>query len=113
MNEFEVIEQLKALASASGSIGPTNELQSTWKEWDLALYEFAGDRIERKISARLNLAGMDFKRQKLYVLFVRHPHAGSLKDTRRQHSSEFFHVRSNLVHLGSTFLTGLSVDGHR
>jgi len=80
MDKFEVIEKLKALASASGSIGAMNELQSAWKEWDLVLGESAGDRIERGRSARLNLAGMDFKRQKLCVLSVRHPHAEPLKD---------------------------------
>ena len=101
MNESEVIEHLKSLASASESAGVTKELRSTWKEWDVVLDEAAGDRVERKRSAQLNLARMDFKRQMLYVHFARHPHAGPLTDVRSAHVPEYFHVRSNLVHVQS------------
>ena len=97
MNEFEVIENLKGLASAPGSTGATKELQSAWNEWDLIRDEAAGDRVERKRSEQLNLAGMDFKRQKLYVLFIRRPNSGPLKDARREHSMEYFHVCPNLA----------------
>jgi len=68
------------------------ELQSAWKEWDVILDEAIGDKVERKRSAQLDLAGMDFKRKKLYVLSVHHTHAEPLKDPRREPSMEFFHV---------------------
>jgi len=97
MNEFEAIGDLKSLASTSGSIGATNELQSAWNEWDLVRGEAGGDKVERKRSEQLSLAGMDFRRQKLYVIFVRHPNAGPLKDAHRQHSMEYFHVCLNLA----------------
>lgn len=80
INELEVIENLKGLASTSESVGVTKELQSAWNEWDLIRDEAAGDRVERKRSAQLNLAGMDFRRQKLYVLFVHHSNAEPTKD---------------------------------
>lgn len=72
MSEFEVIGDLKGLASTSGSIGATKELQSAWNEWDLVRGEAGGDKVEHKRSEQLNLAGMDFRRQKLYLNFVRH-----------------------------------------
>ena len=70
MVEFEVIEKLKGLASASESVGVTKELQSMWGGWDLVLGEATGDRLECKRSAQLDLARMDFKRQQLYVLSI-------------------------------------------
>jgi len=73
------------------------ELQSAWNEWDLVRDETAGDRVGRKRSEQLSLAGMDFRRQKLYVIFVRHPNAGPLTGAHRQHSMEYFHVRPNLA----------------
>ena len=98
MNEFEVIEDLKGLASASESIGPTKEFQSTWNEWDLVQDEAAGDKVEHKRSAQLNLAGMDFKRQKLCVISVRNPNAEPLKDACSEHSMDYFHVCPNLAY---------------
>ena len=73
MNEFEVIQKLKSLASTSESTGVTEELRSAWEEWDFVLGEGAEDRIERKRSAQLELAAMDFKRQKMYALSFTSP----------------------------------------
>jgi hypothetical protein len=41
----------------------------------------------------LNLAGMDFKRKKLYVPFLRTPHAEALNSAHRKSQLEYFHVR--------------------
>ena len=68
VDEFAVIEKLKDVESTSGNVGAVEEVRSVWKEWDVILDETVGDKIERKRSAQMNLAGMDFKRQKLYVL---------------------------------------------
>jgi hypothetical protein len=95
INESEVIEHLKGLASEN--TGATKELQFAWNEWDLVRDEATGDRVERKRSPQLNLAGMDFRRQKLYVRFVRHPNTKPLKGTRREYSMEYFHVCPNLA----------------
>jgi len=97
VNGFEVIENLKGLAFAPESIGATKELKSNWNQWDLVRDEAAEDRVERKRSAQLNLAGMDFRRQKLCVLFVRRPNAEPLKGACREYSMEYFHVCPNLV----------------
>ena len=113
MNEFEVIEHLQGLASASEDTGVPNELQSVWKEWDLVLDEATGDKPGHKRSAQLTLARMDFKRQKLYVLFVRHFRTASLTGARREYSMEYFFVGPNLVRSRLAFLNGLSADGHR
>ena len=102
--DFEVIDKLKGLAS-SESTGVTDELQSAWKQWDLVQEEATGDATERKRSAQLSLAGMDFKRQKLYVPSVRLPHAQRLSGTRREPSLEYFHVCSGLLRTVFTFLT--------
>ncbi|KAF9653241.1 hypothetical protein BDM02DRAFT_3125707 [Thelephora ganbajun] len=96
MDEFEVIEKFKALASASESIGVTKEHQSAWKEWGLVLDEATGDRIQCKRIAQLNLAGMDFMRQKLFVLSVCIPSV-PLTSVRREPSSEFFHTGTDNV----------------
>ena len=92
MNEFEVIEKLKGLASALESIGVTKELQSVWEEWDFVLGEAAGDRIEHKRSAQLDLAAMDFKRRQLYALSVRLPPPEALKGVYSERAPEYFHV---------------------
>ena len=92
MNEFEVIKKLKGLTSATENIGVTKELQSAWKEWDLVFGEAAGDRIKHKRSSQLDLAGMDFKRQQLYVPSVCLLYPEKLKGARREHLMDFFHV---------------------
>ena len=92
MNEFEVVEKLKSLASASENAGVTKELQSTWEEWDLVLGEAAVDRIKRKRSSQLDLAGMDFKREQLYVPSVCLLCPESLKGSHRERLVDFFHV---------------------
>jgi len=94
VDEFAVIEKLKGVESTSGSAGVMEELRSAWREWDVILDEALGDKIERKRSAQLNLAGMDFKRQKLYVFSVHLTHAEPLKDPCREPSLEYFHVCS-------------------
>jgi hypothetical protein len=104
MAEFEVIDKLKGLAS-SESVGVADELRSAWEQWDLFQVEATGDPIERKRSAQLNLAGMDFKRQKLYAPSVRLPHVQKLNGTCREPSLEYSHVCSGLVRPGFTFLT--------
>ena len=109
-DEFDVIKHLEAQASASEA---AKELQSAWREWNLILDEVVADKIDGRRLARMNLAGMDFKRQKLYVFSVHHPPLPEpLKGARREPSLEFFHVRSSLTHVGFTFLRGLSVDWH-
>ena len=112
MSESEVIQHLKSFASASEDTGVAKELQSIWNEWDVVSDEAAGDRTEHKRSAQLNLAQMDFRRQKLYVLFAHHSHAWLLTDARREYSMEYFHVCPNLVRFPLAFLNGLSADVH-
>lgn len=92
IDEFAVIEKLKGVEFTSGSVGVMEELRSAWKEWDVILDEAIGDKVERKRSAQLDLAGMDFKRQKLYVTLVQLTDAEPLKDPHRQPSMEYFHV---------------------
>ena len=92
MNEFEVVERLKSLASASENTGVTKELQFAWEEWDLVLGEAAVDRIKRKRSSQLDLASMDFKRKQLYVLPVCLLYLESLKGSHRERLVNFFHV---------------------
>jgi len=58
------------------------------------LDETVGDNVERKRVAQLNLAGMNFRREKLYVVPAPLPHVESLKVACREHSMEFFHVCS-------------------
>ena len=69
MDEFGAVADLKGLASASESTGITKELRSAWDEWDLLQDEAAEGGVERKKSEQSNLSRMDFKRQKLYVIF--------------------------------------------
>jgi len=78
MNGYEVIEELKGLASSKAT-GITKELQSAWKEWDLVLNEAPGHGIASKRSAQSSLARMDFRRQPLCVLSVLSLHVESLK----------------------------------
>jgi hypothetical protein len=111
MAELEVIDKLKGLAS-SESAGIADELQSAWEQWDLFQVEAAGDPIERKRSAQLSLAGMDFKRQKLYALSVRLPHVQKLNGTRREPSLEYSHVCSGLPSHRIHFPHGPSIDWH-
>ena len=92
MHEFGVIEKLKGLAFTSESAGVTEELRSAWKEWDIGLDDVAGDRVEHKKSAQLNLARMDFKRRPLYVLPARLRHAQVLNGSPREHQLDYFHV---------------------
>ena len=95
VDEFAVIEKLKSVESTSGSVGVMDDFRSAWKEWDVILDETVGDKIERKRSAQLNLAGMDFKRKRLYVLSAHLTHGEPLKDPRREPSMEYFHVCSH------------------
>lgn len=97
VGEFEAITDLKGFASGSESIGVTKELHSAWNVWVLVLEEVAGDKVECKRSTQLNLAGMDFKRKKLYVLAFPHPDTEPLKDVQRESPLEYFHVRPNLA----------------
>ena len=110
MDEFEVIDKLKGLAS-SESAGVTDEVQSAWQQWDLVRGEASGDPIERKRSAQLSLAGMDFKRQRPYVLSVSLPHVEGLSSVHRKPSLEYTPVCPSLARAGFTSPDSLSQIG--
>jgi len=67
-----IVGESEGSRACPGECWGYEELQSTWKEWDLVLCkaarDSAGDRVERKRSTQLNLARMDFERRMLYVL---------------------------------------------